>query len=194
MSVTKRLTVLLATGALVTMAIGVVGSAAWFTDSAVLPVSAAAGQIDFKLGGTNSGSITLTNLQPGVWSDPYEVNVYNQDPSTTMPVKYRFLDHYLTDSVAGFYNQIAVTVRHTNCGTANPAGWPVVYQGFLKDLEVASPTTPGIISPSLGVNITHCFYLQFGLDSSTGNAYQGAQATFQIDYQATQVENPGWTE
>ena len=191
----KRLLSALLIVGLGVMAIGAVGSAAWFTDEATLNVTGTAGQIDFKLSGDVTGkspSITLNNLLPGVWTPQLEVSVYNQVPDTTTAVKYRFVSQPDTETVAGFFNSINVKVFHTFCGTINPPGWPVVYNGTLNGLLVDS--TVDAISPTLALNDTHCYYLSFSLDPSTGNAYQGAVATFDIDYTATQPENPGWSQ
>jgi len=191
----KRLLAALLIVGLAVMAIGAVGSAAWFTDQATLNVTGTAGQIDFKLSGDVSGkspSIALDNLRPGVWTPQLEVNVYNQQPSTTMAVKYRFLSQFGSESVAGFFNHVNVQVFHTFCGTPNPTTWPVVYNGTLNGLLVDS--TVQAISPTLDVNITHCYYLSFSLATNTGNAYQGATTTFKIVYDATQPENPGWSQ
>lgn len=193
----KFLTLVLGLSVAGLMIYGTVGSAAWFTDQATLNVTGTAGQIDFKLSGDVSGkspSLVLTNLQPGVWTSQYRVNVYNQDPSTTMAVKYRFQSALVSQSVGGFYGKLNVKVQHTFCGTPNPESWPAVYNGSLSGLYVDSTTTAGIISTTLGVNITHCYYLSFELDPSAGNAYQGATVSFQIDYDATQPDNPGWAQ
>jgi hypothetical protein len=174
------------------MAFGLIGSAAWFTDQDTVPVTGTTGQIDFKVAGADSAGITLTNLLPGEWSDPYEVNVYNQVPSTTTAVKYRITDAFTAQSVGGLYQLINVNVRHTFCGTPNPAAWPSVYSGPVEDLDVNS--IDDAISDTLGLNITHCYYYQFQLDETAGNAFQNQSVSFDLVFDATQPSNPGWSQ
>jgi hypothetical protein len=174
------------------MAFGLIGSAAWFTDQDTVPVTGTTGQIDFKASGTDSAGITLTNLLPGEWSGLYQVNVYNQVPSTTTAVKYRITDAFTAQSIGGLYQLINVTVRHTFCGTPNPATWPSVYSGPVENLDVNS--IDDAISDTLGLNDTHCYYYQFQLDETAGNAFQNQTVSFDLVFDATQPSNPGWTE
>lgn len=176
------------------LALGLVGSAAWFTDQDTVPVTGTTGQIDFKAAGADSAGITLSNLLPGEWSGVYQVNVYNQVPSTTTAVKYRITDAFVSQSVGGLYQLVNVNVRHTFCGTPNPASWPSLYSGPVENLEVVSNVTPGVIAPTLGLNITHCYYYQFQLDSSAGNTFQDQTVSFDLVFDATQPSNPGWTQ
>jgi hypothetical protein len=91
--------------------------------------------------------------------------------------------------LAGFYNRIHVRVTSRFCGGADAAQ---VYEGQLKDLDVTSATS---VSPSgLGINITHCYWVEFKLADGAGNEWQGQNAAFDLVFDATQVENPGWSE
>lgn len=173
---------------------GLVGSAAWFTDQDTVPVTGTTGQIDFKASGADAAGITLANLLPGEWRGPYEVNVYNQVPSTTTAVKYRMTDAFTSQTVGGLYQLLNVNVRHTFCGTPNPATWPIVYTGPVENLEVISNVTPGVIAPTLGLNITHCYFFQFQLDQSAGNTFQNQTVAFDLVFDATQPTNPGWSQ
>jgi predicted ribosomally synthesized peptide with SipW-like signal peptide len=178
-----------------TFAIG--ATLAFFTDQEeVLGNTIQTGSLDFDLRGDASTTFTLTNLVPGGdFTTPMRLDVYNQNtPVSTVPIKYRFYDRFGTESVSGLYNKMNVIVRHTFAGTSNPEAWPIVYQGKLKNMVVDSTSTPGVIASTLGVNITHVYYLQFQLDSSAGNQYQNANATFDIVADATQSTNPTWTE
>jgi predicted ribosomally synthesized peptide with SipW-like signal peptide len=164
---------------------------AYFTDQAtVLGNTIETGKVDFRLTGTASQTFTLDNMLPGEWTAPMELNVYNE--LSTTPIKYRFYDRFVSEDVAGLYDKMNVVVRHTFAGTPNPASWPVIYSGTLGNLYVDSTTTSGIISSSLGVNITHVFYLQFQLDPSANNTYQNTSAVFDIVADGTQFINPGW--
>jgi hypothetical protein len=64
----------------------------------------------------------------------------------------------------------------------------------LSNLYINSATTPGVIETSLGVNITHVYAYEFKLAESAGNIYQNANATFTVTFNATQTNNPGWSE
>jgi predicted ribosomally synthesized peptide with SipW-like signal peptide len=164
---------------------------AYFTDQeTVLGNRIESGKVDFKLTGPASHTFTLENMLPGEWTEPMLLNVYNQ--LSTTPIKYKFYDRFVSQDEPGFYDKVNIIVRHTHAGTEDPANWPKVYEGKLKDLYVDSTSTSGIISPSLGVNITHVFYLQFQLDPSTGNKYQNKTAVFDIVADGTQFSNPGW--
>jgi hypothetical protein len=191
MSRTKLLGLLLATSLVATMAFGVVGSGAWFTDQATVPVSATTGEIAFDVNGADSAGITLTDLMPGVWTGQYEVNAYNTALSTD-EVKYRIREGNEAQSLAGLYNLLQVRVQHTFCGTVSPATWPVVEEGPLNGFSVNS--IDDAIVDYLGVNITHCYLFSFRLAPSAGNTFQNQSATFDLIFDATQPENPGWAQ
>jgi hypothetical protein len=182
---TKRLGLLLAALLTATMTFGVVTSGAWFTDSDSVAVTATSGEIDIQ---ANPVSFSVDNLLPGVWSPREEITIYNT-ANSTVAVKYRLTDLFGTQSVGGFYDQIQVRVIHKFCGGIDHS---TVYEGALNALEVTSATS---ISPAgLGVNITHCYIVQFALPTTAGNAFQDQDATFDLVFDATQPENPGWSQ
>jgi hypothetical protein len=187
----KFLGVLLAAGLLGMLTFGVVGSGAWFTDQATVPVSATTGEINFVVDGEDSAGITLADLMPGVWTNLYHVDVYNT-ASSTDEVKYRIREGNETQSVAGLYNKLQVRVYHYFCGTPSPELWPIVEEGNLNGFSVNS--IDDAIADYLGVNIHHCYYFQFRLAPSAGNEFQNQSATFDLIFDATQPENPGWAE
>ena len=170
---------------------------AYFTaEESVMGNTIAAGRLDLDLREEVSHGITLTGLMPSQdqWTNPMKLEVYNTSLSSE-PVKYRFYSELDTESEASFYDKLRVIVRHDHATeTHDPFDWPIVYEGPLKDMMIVSNETSGIISETLGVNDTHVYYLQFRLASTAGNEYQGASATFDIHAEATQEENPGWTE
>lgn len=157
--------------------------------------------IDLRGGGAAGMKVLLDTTQyfkgglvPGLY-DPalFEVDVYNQGHGvSTIPVKYRFTSQFVSESVGGYWDLLWVKVHHYYAGTADPAGWPVVYTGLLKNLSVNS--IDHAIADYLDPNITHVYYFEYGLDSTAGNVYQGANAQFNIVVDATQWNNPGWTE
>ncbi|HSW43920.1 MAG TPA: hypothetical protein VLM76_15590 [Patescibacteria group bacterium] len=187
----RRLTVLFASLCALVLAFGVVGSAAWFTGQDTIPVTGTTGRIVFQTGGPYTAGITLANLLPGAWTSQYSIDVYNTEESTTA-VKYRITDAFGSESVAGLYAKVNVRVRHTHCGAPTPASWPVVYNGPIGALDLNS--IDHAIADTLGVNITHCYFLDFQLDPTAGNVFQNRTTTFNLVFDATQPENPGWAE
>jgi hypothetical protein len=185
---TKRLGLLLAALLTATMALGIVTSGAWFTDSDTVAVTATSGRIDIQA--NELQPFTVGNILPGVWTDNYDMNVYNTANSTT-PVKYRITDQFAGGNGA-LFNALLVRVKHDHCTGADRGTWPVVWQGNLNALDVNS--IDHAISDTLGVNITHCYAFEFALPSSAGNTYQNLSTTFNLVTDATQPENPGWAE
>lgn len=189
----KRLTTLFAGLVALVLAFGVIGSAAWFTGQDTIPVTGTTGKIVFQTNGPHTAGITLSNLLPGAWTSQYSIDVYNTAGSTTA-VKYRITDAFGSESVGGLYDKVNVRVRHTFCGTVSPApaAWPVVYSGSIASLDLNS--VDNAIADALGVNITHCYFFDFQLDPTAGNAFQNQTTTFDLVFDATQPENPGWSE
>lgn len=180
-------------------AIGVIGATqAYFTEQEVLGVNTlTAGKVDIDLRGDGVHSVLLgtsSGLAPGIYGPGlFHLEIYNQAGGvSTLPVKYRMTSQYVGESEPGYWDLIWVKVHHTNAGTANPASWPVVYQGLLKNLNLNS--VDNAIADYLDPNITHVYYFEYGLDSTAGNEYQGANAQFNLIVDATQTNNPGWTE
>jgi predicted ribosomally synthesized peptide with SipW-like signal peptide len=175
---------------------------AYFTDTqAVTDNTLTAGKVNIDVRPGTPMNILLDTTQsfkgglvPGQY-DPtlFEVNVYNQGWGvSTIPVKYRFTTEFVSQSVGGYWDLLWVKVHHTYAGTPNPASWPVVYEGLLKNLNLNS--VDNAIADFIDPNITHVYYFEYGLDSTTGNIYQGANAKFNLRVDATQSTNPGWSE
>jgi predicted ribosomally synthesized peptide with SipW-like signal peptide len=177
------------------------GGATWsyFTDQAIVAGNTfSSGKLDFTLNGdmTESQNVNLAQMIPGDWSGAYKMKVYNKNaPDSTINMKYRFTDRFVSQSVSGFYDKLNVKVVHGHCdgskeGEVNPT---YTWEGKLADLEYVSTENSignGIVEP----NITHCFALYFQLDESAGNSLQGGNAVADIVVDATQETNPGWTE
>jgi predicted ribosomally synthesized peptide with SipW-like signal peptide len=177
----------------------VAGGATWayFTDTETVSGNTfAAGTLDFKLNGdlTASNSVNLGNMIPGEWYGPYKMEVYNE--LSTMPIKYRFQDGPVSESVPGFYDKLNVKVEHGYCiGGTEYINETYEQIHTLRNMLFESPSG-SITAPtgSLGTNISHCFKLSFQLDPSAGNALQGGSAVANIVVDGTQVNNPGWAE
>lgn len=183
---TKRLGLLLAALLVATMSLGIVTSGAWFTDSDTVAVTATAGGLDIE---ANPVSFTVDDLMPGAWSAPQEITIYNTANSTTA-VKYRITDDFQSETVAGFFNKIRVRIVQVHCGGSSEANTPV--EVALSSLNVTSLDSTH--SGGLPVNWTHCYHVQFSLATNTNNTFQNASATFDLVIDATQPENPGWSQ
>lgn len=185
----KILSSLLIITTVIVLAVGATG--AYFTDQeSVLGNSFTAGQVDIDIRGAGASPQTFTGMAPGVWTSPVEYQIYNLAHS--LPVKYKFAATKVSQTEPGMYGKLNVRVRHTHAGTLNPGSWPIVYTGSLSGMNIQSPIHA--ISGTLGTNITHVYYMEFQLDSSAGNVYQGDTVVFDLIFDATQSDNPGWTE
>jgi hypothetical protein len=150
-------------------------------------VTATSGKIDIQ---ADPVSFTVSNLLPGVWSPREEITIFNT-PTSTTAVKYRLTDQFGTESLAGLYDRIAIRVTHRFCGGIDSS---VPYTGALKNLQVTNSMLTGGFADPLPVNESRCFWVEFKLADGTGNAFQGQTATFDLVFDATQPENPGWSE
>jgi predicted ribosomally synthesized peptide with SipW-like signal peptide len=164
---------------------------AYFTDQEVVDGNNfSAGEIDIEIRGEGATSQTFSDMAPGVWTDQVKYNIYNS--ANSLPVKYMFKAEKVSQTESGMYGKLNVKVRHAHAGTADPASWPTVYKGPLSDMAIRSPKHA--ISGTLGTNITHVYYMEFQLDSSVGNEYQGDSVVADFVFDATQTNNSGWTE
>jgi hypothetical protein len=176
------------------LAFGAIGSGAWFTDSESVPVSAASGRVDISLTGTDSSSMSVTNVMPGVWDNLKTFNVYNSN--STVPVKFRLTPSY-TSGDGSLYNALSVRVGTGNCignaqGHDNFPG--TVYEGPLNALDLNSITSSIFGASGLGLNISACYSFEFSLPANAGNGYQNLSSNFNINVVATQTQNPGWAQ
>ena len=188
---TKRLGLLLAALLTVTMTLGIVTSGAWFTDTDTVAVTATSGGINVEWSGPNANGFTASNLLPANGFDDspkIPLSVYNTGSSTS-PVKYRVTESMTGESYPGFYDQIWVRVAELHCGAGETGLVP--YEGPLAALSF---TSSGAKYDPLGINFTACYTLQFALSQTAGNQFQNRTATFDLILDATQPENPGWSE
>ncbi len=172
------------------MAYGAIGSAAWFTSSDTVAVTATSGKVHVTADPTD---FTVSNLMPGVWTDAYMVQIHNE-PDSTVPVKYRVMDEFVSQTVAGFYDQILVKVNQWYCGVNGPEITPATYQGLLENLVFTNANGPTLFTTGLPINTTACYNLYFKLLDATPNTFQSQTAHFNLDVDATQLENPGWAQ
>lgn len=152
------------------------------------------GSLSFNLRKTNTDTINLPfkfdGMTPGKCADG-QLNVFNHSDSITM--KYRF---YFAPTGGSPIPYDKITVDAYKCdhydSGSHCASWTLVKSGLLKNLDGSADH---IVSPANeDPNISNYWKFHFCLDSSAGNDYQGTTATFNIVGQATQPENPNWTE
>jgi hypothetical protein len=189
----KRLGVLFAALLVGTMALGIVTSAAWFTDSDTVAITATSGGIEVNWDGPNAGGFTVSNLMPqnGFDASPkYDLFVFNSGSSDSA-VKYRITDSFTSESVAGFYDELWVRATEYHCGSTAEVG--VAYEGPLADLEFSNQSYAAKYNP-LPSNHSACYWFQFALSQFAGNEFQNQSAPFDLVLDATQPENPGWAE
>lgn len=181
------------------VAVGVGATYAWFTSSDTANNSLASGKMKVELRGPDQAGAVIAldttqsfkgGLAPGVPTRRYEMQVYNKGwGESTLPVKYSWTDGF-TGGDSDLYNKLNVKVEDGNCDwlTNWPAGVTVKYDGPLSSMDrVVMPT---VLDP----NITRCTWFTFELAESAGNDLQGKTAQFNLVLDATQPENPGWTE
>jgi predicted ribosomally synthesized peptide with SipW-like signal peptide len=210
----KRLLLLLAVALAAIMAFGAIGTSAWFTDTDTATNTFTAGTLSVKLGGSSQNGVTITapdnvaplnevgGMAPGDEFGPYQIYVVNeQNPQSTLKAKYRFTTEFLSGSAA-FFDQLNARVEHGNCITGGISGAFNIYNGPLDVLEIISNDDSGpyqtgtVISPDdlIAPQNTHCFLWYFELDELADNSIQGQTVEFRIDLDATQPDNPGWSE
>lgn len=188
---TKRLGLLFAALLVATMSLGVITSGAWFTDSDTVAVTATSGGINVEWSGPNATGFTVSNLMPqnGFANSPkHALDIYNTGASDSA-VKFRVTDLQTGESVAGFYAELWVHVEEIDCGATSVVR--VAYSGLLSGLEF---TSIGAKYDPLPVNFTDCYTFQFALSQFAGNEFQNQSATFDLILDATQPENPGWSQ
>lgn len=212
----KRLFLLLTVLIVSVMSVGAIGTSAWFTDIDSADNTFTAGTLSVKLGGPAQAGITITapaggggeigGMAPGEEFGPYLISVVNeQNPQSTLPAKYRLTSELLSGDVS-FFDQLNVRVVHGNCignnEVAYNGGEYDIFDGPLADLllisnDNSSPYQSGWVISSDGLlnpQNTHCFEWYFMLDELADNTAQGDTIEFLINLDATQADNPGWTE
>lgn len=166
----------------------VVTTGAYFTDQVVSANnSGRAGKLYLKLTGEVSPTFTVTKLEPGQWATPINMGVENESNDHGLAFKYRFTSVYASQTKPGFYNKLTLKVWQYANGS-----WRERYSGLLKDLSISADDFTSMRNLLNGRE--HLWRWQIGLDSSAGDVFQGAKATFNIVADATQTTNTGWSE
>lgn len=152
-----------------------IGTYAWFTSRASSSDNVfETGEliIGVPYAGDNDGFINIDNLQPG-GSVTADVNVKNIGD---IDFKYK-VSSEKSDGDTQLYDKLNVIINDGNTD---------VYSGPLNNLN----TQIGTIIP-LGQQLLH---FTVSLPADANNYYQGKFTTAKINFDATQVNNTGWSE
>ena len=194
---------ILSLGLVAIVAIG--ATRAYFTDREVLGNTIETAKLNVNLTGPGVTYVPILidghlqgGLLPGTTIGEYTMTVYNRGHGqSTVPVKYAWSAAY-TGGSQELFDRMEVKVRKGNCDWFDDA-WFTEPQGIVTDLagDYFIPLNTLTLLPTesnLGVNITNCTWFWFRLDPSAGNEFQGKNTQFNLVLDATQVDNPGWTE
>jgi predicted ribosomally synthesized peptide with SipW-like signal peptide len=171
------------------MAFGVVGSAAWFTDQDLIDentVAAGTLSIDVRSEESVSQPFSISNLAPGGdWDGPYPFGIYNDG---TLNALYDITSGDIVQSVAGFKHKVNVRlIPYFSGAYSDTCTGTAAYEGTLAGLSAT--TSDHVFGAPLQVPWTHAWKICFALDSSAGNEFQAASATFDIVVDAYQPES-----
>lgn len=194
---------ILSLGVVAIVAIGV--TRAYFTDQEVLGNTIETAKVNVNLTGpgvtyipVNVGGHLTGGLLPGQTIGEYTMTVYNRGHGqSTVPVKYAWSAAY-TGGSQELFDKLEVKVRKGNCDWFT-AGWFTEPQGIVTNPagDYFIPLNTLTLLPTesnLGVNITNCTWFWFRLPTNAGNSYQGLNTQFNLVLDATQIDNPGWSE
>lgn len=181
----------------------VAATRAYFTSQATSSNNTfGAGKLELVLGGVASPVINVNTLEPGKWvydvTSPYSgtamlfgsLSVINPGSNPNgLHLKYRFSPQLVSQTVAGFYDLLWIRVYRAEGSSTN---FVLKWEGLLKNMMIDPSMVAEMadVAPGSG----HDWRFDVGLDSSAGNAYQSASATINFVFEATQVDNPGWTQ
>ncbi len=184
----KKLAIILPVIAVVSlvMVFGAVGANAWFTDqdkSANNVITA--GKVNPEIRGA---SFTLGNAAPDVWYGPSDtITFFNHTVNSTLPVKYKISSEFVSQSVGGLYDKVNIKVERREGDN-----WVGYYNGPLNALLIGPGQCGAMANVPSGESHDWRIWLQ--VDKSAGNGFQGATATFNLLFDSTQANNPGWGE
>jgi len=173
----------------------VAGGATWayFTDQAKNTNNTfAAGTLDISVSPTTQ-AVKVEKAEPGVWYKWNQMMTVMNNGNIS-PLKWKVSSEKVSETDADFYDLLWVSVwvkglTYDENPKIAPDGSTIngteVYNGLLKNLNHQFVKNfPSGWSASVWVFT--------GLDSSAGNNYQGDSAQFNLVFDATQSNNPGW--
>lgn len=166
---------------------GAIGSGVWLSDQEIQVGQAASESKEIFINTSGFVPVTLNDVKPGVWYGPYKVDLYNPDGFGTLPVKYRIYDRFRAESNPGMYEHTNIKVIHIQCSGGANNYWEGNLQDFYWESQLMS-SQYGI----LDVKSTHCFEFNFKLEDMSDHNFQGESLSFDLVFDAAQVNDPGW--
>ena len=149
------------------------GSFAWFTSQATSADNVfTAGTLEIKANETVQFSKDISNIYP-VWSDSNTIKISN---TGTLPLKFRV--SMTTSNDTGLFSG-----NHPLQIKINDGEW--VNVGAIQPEEFNTP-----LAAAGETDLVMSYRLPEGAD----NSYQGKAGTLNFTFDATQTENPGWTQ
>ncbi len=189
----KKLYLLLAVALVAVLAFGIIGSGAWFTDTASIENnSVSTGELDLSVWG---GPFTATKLEPG--GDYVKLGVFCAKNEGDYDMKWR---GWMTDVSDPANLRSKLLVR----GVINPTGnvgnyGPENYELF-TDIPFTQLTSANSIiaitnsADPLYPGYYACYEIQAKLDGSAPNSMQNATLEAKFFIEATQRLNPGYAQ
>jgi spore coat-associated protein N len=181
----------LALGALVTLLLAagaVVGSGADFTASSANPANTfASGTLSILNEKDGEAVLSASNMRPG---DPAQTGTVDITNDGSLTGTFTLARGAVTNTDAGAPLAAKLNVTVVDCGayagatapTCGDLGETVLYTGTLADMGTAGHEITSLGSFASGAERRYRFSV--ALDSSAGNAYQGASATAEFDFNA----------
>ncbi len=168
------------------MAFGAVGANAWFTDQDKSTDNfIQAGTVNPEVRGA---SFTVSNAAPDIWYGPSDpITFFNHTHNSTLPVKYKISSEFVSQSVGGFYDKVSIRVERRE-----GSSWVEYYNGALNSV-IIGPSKCGAMANVPSGN-SHEWRIWLQVNKSAGNGFQGATTTFNLVFDSTQENNPGWSE
>ena len=202
----KILVILIAAVVVAVAAFGIIGSGAWFTDVETVALSGTAATLDLQLAVTDGtlpdgcdgtpqiadGGLpvgwTVPDLTPGT-THMLCIEVQNMDTGSNLAAKYRFR---VADE-EGDEELLPVTLAVEGGVCGDPES---IYMGTVIGLNDADPPmgTDGSWNASLAPGSMDCYEFSIHVPESLGNEAQGTSGSINLIVDATQEDNPGWSE
>lgn len=166
---------------------GAIGSGVWFSNHEIKVGRAAAESEEIYINTSGFVPVTLNDVKPGIWYGPYKVDLFHSDGFGTLPMKYRIYNRLRAESISGMYEHTNIKITHFNCSGEVYNYWEGNLPNLYWESQLMS-TQNGV----LDVKSTHCFEFNFKLDDMSDYEFEEESLSFDIIFDAAQVNDPGW--
>jgi predicted ribosomally synthesized peptide with SipW-like signal peptide len=174
------------------LAIAAGATGAWFTSTVPIDDNEiSTGTLTLALDPNTPGNgtpITLQNLQPGDGTANELHHRWNLINDGSLNLKYRI--RAINTTAAGnddLYNQLRFKLGEYSSGPNKDLGTNLT----LADLEAGILIDSNVIPTALDTRVRTVFVRPY-LPTTAGDEVQGETVTFDIIFEATQTNNPGW--